>query len=198
MATRQYFAVLTLIMLFLVSFSCSKKVDCPAFNSFELIPSSYVEGSEVIFKNQENNIKKYEIVEIILSENYSFDCKDLNKICFCESYATIFVSNENDKLFEFLKIELNDNNNQQVYRYTIMDFNFEFDFVNDLPNLHYFDNIDLVEEFEIDNEQYHQVVVLHNNDSESTSIVDKVYFNKEYGILKIVEKANNIAWTAVL
>ncbi len=189
----------SLIMAAIAFSSCSEDINCPAFKPYELVPEIYRKDKIVTFKNQNEELIRFEIGTLNFSDAYSYKCKDLHNICPCESSAVVYASNYgNDNMFRLLRIELNDRNNQQVYRFSIFFFSFEFDFVNDIKHIDIMDNISIIDEMEINGKQFQQVIVVTNNDEEIQTNIKKVYFNKKYGIIKFINKESENTWELVL
>jgi hypothetical protein len=188
-----------LIIACLISSACTKKTECPAFADNELIPLIYKSSESIVFKDSQNNINEILFMETEFSKEYSFKCRDLNNICLCESYAEINVKhNESGTEFILLKIETNDRNNNVIYRFNIRDFSFEFDFENDPIHIELFDNFEMTGILQTASEQFEDVFVVTNTDIEDTSSVHKIYFNKEFGILRITDKNTLKNWDLIL
>ncbi len=185
--------IIRLLCILVVFQACAKKIECPEFKDFELIPELYNINQTLVFEDNQNNKNEINIIEVVHSESYDYKCKDLNRICFCESYAEIrakHIGSGNE--FTLLRIETNDRNGNLIYRFHIRDFNFEFefDFENDAPLIDLFENIEFVGNFQ----QFTGVFVITNTDEESISNLHQVYFNQEFGILRLVDKNTNKNW----
>lgn len=170
--------------------SCTKKIDCPGFVNEDLIPHIVKDNNHIIYKDDNNNELKIIIESIYKSEPYKFNCKDLNNICVCENYAEIVVKDANtDNYYPLIKIELNDKNNQEVFKYKFLDFSFEFDYANYIENIDYLENMHYKGDIQINSKFFKEVIVVNNTFNENSN-VSSLYFNKEFGILKAITKNN--------
>jgi hypothetical protein len=183
-----------LSLQFLTFSACKNIKECPAFSDSDLKYIPYQEIDTLRYKNQENEIYDIYINSFYKSESYNYECNDLNNICNCTDYIEIKATDsKNNNEFILLKMEQFDNSNPQIFRYQILDLNFEFDFINDLPNIQYMENIDFKDTITIGNKLYSDVLIVRNMDN-ATSAILNVYFNKNEGILKFTEKTNGKEW----
>lgn len=195
---KPVFFISLLMTVFLLS-ACSEETNCPAFKEYELVPGIYREKSIITFKNNKDELLKFEIGPVTYSDAYSYKCKDLHNICPCEKSAVVNASSVHyDNHFVLLRIELNDKNNQQVYRFFIQFFKFDFDFENDINYIDHIENMSIIDKIEINGKQFTQVIVVTNTDEELQSNIEKVYFNKEYGIIKFINKESGNTWELML
>ncbi len=186
-----------IILIIIVSFSCTKQKECPAFNDDDLRYIPYKIGDTLNFINQQGELFAFFIEKFKKSEAYNFKCKDIYGICSCINYVDIISTDtENSSSYSFLKLEQSDASDMQYFKYHILDFYFEFDFRNELPYIHDFDNFELIDSVKIFDTFYTEVVVVSNLNN-SVSKISKVYFNKTVGILRFSEKLSGKEWSLV-
>ncbi len=174
------------------AYSCSNKVDCPAFDENDLKDIPYKVGDTLKFQDLQENIKMIIVKKIKQSDAYTYKCKDLNALCVCTNYAAVIVDYlSNGKTDTLLKYEQSNKSDMKYYKYKIEDFYFEFDFENELPYIDNFEHIFLIDSLEINNQILTEVLVIRNI-SDVSSNISKVYFNKKFGILKYQEKNGNV------
>lgn len=183
------------ISILFFSVACKRNIVCPEFTNHQIIPAAYYEGMIIEFRDNQNNERKLEIVEVKKSEAYEYNCKDLHNICHCETSAEIWVKNSGqENPFLFLQIVLNVNNNQEVFRFNFSQFSFEFDFFNDFQYIELMPQLTYIGELQIGALEYNEVLMIVN-DENAQSNIDKVYFNKENGIIRFIEKTAAKVWT---
>ncbi len=173
--------------------SCGKNVDCPAFTDEDMSFIPYSENQVLLFTNLDGDTLKFIVHNIEKSPEYSFKCKDLNKICNCQSSAVIKTTNnlEPDTAV-FLLFEKNSVSTSKYYYYHVLDFYFEIDFEDYYQNLNYLENVRFYDTLTVSNVRYDDVFSIENDNN--TQKVLKVFLNQEHGILRIVETTPTNNW----
>lgn len=184
-------------ILILSSISCSKQTNCAAFKNEDLRYIPYNISDTLTFENQDGEIFEIFINSIEKSEASSFTCRDLYGVCPCVDYVKLISKDsKNPNSYVFLKMEQSDVSAMQYFKYQVIDYNFEFDFRNELSEVSYFNNIILKDTVVIKNKSYSKVLIIKNTDNPKSSI-SQVYFNEKNGILKFVEKVTGSEWELI-
>ena len=179
-----------------VLFSCKTEKDCPAFESNDLKYFTYRTEDTLRFTNADSEVFEIYIDQIVTSESYSFECKDLYGICPCINYAEAKAQDSRtNESYVLLRMEQSDVSEVQMFFYHIMDFSFEFDFNNELPHIDEMPHLSYMGSFSVGGKFYQDVVKIIDYDS-SSDRVSAVYFNQKNGILRIDEKASENVWEA--
>jgi hypothetical protein len=186
--------ILIIFSVIFLSF-CKTEKDCPAFELVDLQNITYHSGDSLIFENQQSDTFSIIINQVNLSQAFTYECKDLYKICPCINYAEVNSVNSNSsETYVLLRMEQSDVSDMQYFKYNILDFYFEIDFNNELQYVDQFPYLDL-ETITVNNVVYDNVVVYSNLEDTST-LVDKVYLTKQHGILRIALKDGTI-WNKI-
>ena len=175
----------------LIMASCTQEKECPAFNEADKVLIPYDGNETLTFVNQYTDTLQIILSEMILNEAYTFSCKNMDGVCACTNYAEIPSADAPGAYF--LRFEQSDASTVQYYKYDILEFEFEFDFINELPYIDDFDNMELANNIIVNNISYTNVVVAKNL-SYTSSDLSKVYFNQLQGILKFEEKNSDKIW----
>ena len=176
-------------MFIFLLISCKKQKDCPPFSSSDLEYIPYETGDSLNFINQQGNAYQIIITGIDQSEAYDYECRDLHGICPCINYAEVISTNtETHDPVVFLRFEQSDVSDMQYFKYQVMDYHFEFDFRNELPYIEDFPFIQFHDSLLVSGGFYYNVVEINNTD-DPVSVISKVFFNENHGILKFIEKS---------
>ena len=180
-----------------VSTACKKDKKCPAFNDSDLTFVPYSVNDTIKFTNEQDEEYDIYIESFNKTEEYNYECRNIERVCPCTNSVDVIVTDSKiSESYTFLQLEQSDVSNMQYYKYQVADFYFEFDFLNELPNINDFEYITLLDSAEIGNKWYKQVVVISNFDN-PTSVIFNVFFNQADGILKFTEKNNGSEWSLV-
>lgn len=184
---------LSVIALSLLS-SCKVEKNCPGFDEADMKEFSYQEPQTLTFENEDSALFEIVITEIIMSESYDVECRDLYRICPCINYVEAVATDPSaSKPYVFLRMEQSDVSEMQYFKYTLKDFEFMFDFVNELPHIDEMDMFTYHPSFIVGSKAYYDVVEITNTDEESPGI-SRVYFTKKDGIIRFIEKDSDMAW----
>jgi len=189
------------ILVFLLSLSlllsCAKTKHCPTFNETDMTHMPYKKADTLLFKNASDSVFEIYLQSLVKSEAYSYECKDAKKMCPCINYVEVRATDtKRSTLYPFLKMEQSDVSEMQYFKYQVLNFSFEFDFKNELPYISQIPHMSLIGTMNIGNQTYSQVVEIVNDDLSSANI-SKVYFNKNNGLLRFVEKSSGTIWDIV-
>jgi len=185
-----------LLSLFLLAFStCKTEKECPGFNSEDLTEFTYLNADTIYFKNETDSLFQIFISNINMSAPFTYDCKDLHKVCPCINYVEAQATDtKTNTSYIFLRMEQSDVSEMQYFKYNVQGFQFEFDFINELPHIDQMNHIEYFSSFLIGNITYTDVILITNHDTESADIF-QVYFNKQKGVLRFIEKSTNMIWS---
>jgi len=190
---------ITLSILFLaitlIFSNCKKDIECSGFNTSDSSEFTYTIPDTLTFKNETSGEFQIVIKEIKLSEPYTFECRDLYKICPCMDYIEALVTDSKTQTpYTFLKMEQSDASEMQYFKYNVQGYQFEFDFINELPYIDQMDHLTYYSTYTFGTVTYNDVIMITNSDFETNDIY-RVYFNKENGVLRFIEKSTNQIWT---
>ncbi|MDD3875033.1 MAG: hypothetical protein PHT69_00245 [Bacteroidales bacterium] len=186
-----------LILFAFIFFSCKKIKNCPAFNEQDLSYMPYKKPDTLTFRNSVDSIFEIYIQNINTSDAYSFECRDLKMTCPCINSVEILTTDSRRITpYVFLKMEQSDVSEMQYFYYLVQNFNFEFDFRNELPYIDQMGHMEFAGDILIGNRTYNKVVIINNFDM-SPANISKVYFNKTDGLLRFVEKSSAMVWDIV-
>ena len=180
-----FYVVIVIMALYFLA--CTRTVYCPPFDEDDLTLVPYNVDDTLRFVNIDSELFEIVIKEISPSEPYNYRCRDLHNICVCENSVYV-LARDTKRSFDywFLTILQNDRSTQQSYWYTVLDFGFEFDFINDLPYIDMMENMVLIGDLQIGGVIYEDVIEATNQYGWGSDII-KVYFNQENGILKFID-----------
>lgn len=174
--------------------SCKTEKSCPGFDEADMKEFTYQAPKTLIFENEDSALFEIVITEIIMSQAYDYECRDLYRICPCINYVEALATDTRTSMpYVLLRMEQSDVSEMQYFKYTIMGFEFMFDFINELP---YIDEIDMFSyhpSLIVGNKTYYEVVAITNTDEESPGI-SKVFFTKKDGIIRFIESESDMAW----
>jgi hypothetical protein len=186
-----YISILILIILY----GCKKEKKCAGFDENDLMEFTYKTSDTLVFHNEDSLLFKVYINEINKSLPYSFECKDLYKTCACINYVEAKATDSNtSESYTFLKMEQSDVSEMQYFNYNVRGFKFEFDFINELPYINQMQHLQHLSSFSIGDEIFNDVIIVTNMNL-SSAIISQVYFNKENGVLRFIEKSTNMVWS---
>ncbi|MDA3824206.1 MAG: hypothetical protein PF450_16560 [Bacteroidales bacterium] len=182
-------------MGFILFFSSFKQEKfCPGFDSNDVSEFSYSESDTLIFENENLDVFQVFISEISFSESYTYECRDIYKICPCLNYMEAVATDTKTMLpYSFLRMEQSDVSEMQYFKYNIQGFEFEFDFRNELSHTNEMEHLQYYPSFTIGDAVYSDVVLVTNFDLQ-TSDISQVYFNKQNGVLSFVERSTTSVW----
>ncbi len=181
----------------ILTLSCTQYKECPAFDEADLQYLPYVTGDTLVFHNEQAESYQIYIEELRQSEAYDFTCRDLYGICACTDYVEVMATDtENPDPYIFLRMEQSDVSDVQYFQYQLLDYDFEFDFRNELPHIDDFPHIEFKDSLLIGEHVYHEVLMIRNQD-QSASRIDKVYFNQCGGILKFCKENPAEKWELI-
>lgn len=197
MQIKKNLLLLCMCALFFCVVSCSKTKNCPAFNESDMAHMPYKMRDTLVFKNAHDSVFEIFLLSFDKSEAYVYECKDAKKICPCINYVEV-VANDTRRPsnYTLLRMEQSDVSDMQYFKYNILNFGFEFDFKNELPHIQQMPHMTLIGQMTIGNHTYNQVVEI-NNEGLSLANVSKVYFNKNNGLLRFVERSSGTIWDIV-
>ncbi|MFC2136720.1 hypothetical protein ACFLTE_01060 [Bacteroidota bacterium] len=185
-----------LVFILIIFSACEAEKTCDAFDKAnnDLIP--YEINDTIIFLSIDSLEFKIYIDDYIYSKEYIEMCPYFKiSDCPCLNSVEILAINSNEITQEvFLEIEMSDISDMQYYKYQLLDFYFEIDFINELPYADDFDHIKYYEKLTLNNNEYANVAEI-NNINATKEGVNKVLVNKENGILKFYQKNSAIEWT---
>lgn len=182
-------------MLFSFFSSCKKQKSCPGFDTQDLSEFTYAEPDTITFENETSELFQVFISHINLSSPYTYECRDLYGICPCTNYIEAMATDtKTQNTYSFLKMEQSDVSEMQYFKYNVQGFEFEFDFINELPHIDQMDHLKYYSSFTIGDAVYQDVVVITNFNSEKVHI-HQVFFNKQNGVLRFIEKSTNKVWS---
>lgn len=189
------------IAISLICFSiipgCTKRKDCPAFNPEHMQHFPYPVPDTLRFENASGGLLEIYIHQIKQSKAFSIDCKNLHKQCPCENFVEAYATNSrSDTSYTLLRMEQFDSSPVQIFRHQVLDYAFEFDFVDELPYIDQMPHIELIGPLVTQHATYENVLSISREDA-PLSGVSKVYFNKEKGVLRFIEKPSNVVWEIV-
>lgn len=189
-----HFILFSAVFQLLLS-SCLQEKTCPGFDANDMTEFSYLTPDTLTFESDSSEVFQVFITAIILSETYVYECRDLYKICPCINYieAEANDSRSSDS-YTFLRMEESDVSEMQYFKYNVWGFEFEFDFINELPHIGEMEHLQHYPSLSIGNNVYYDVVAITNLGNEPVDIY-QVYFNKQNGLLRFVEKSTNKVWT---
>lgn len=174
--------------------SCRQDKSCPGFDETDMKEFSYQVPDTLIFENEDSEQFEVYIKEINRSEPYEYECRDLYRICPCINYVEAVANDSRtSKPYAFLRMEQSDRSDMQYFKYNIQGFEFEFDFINELPFINEMEMFAHHGSFIIGNKVYYDVVVITNSDDEMPEIY-QVFFTKKDGVIRFIEKESNMAW----
>jgi hypothetical protein len=183
------------LTLTLIFSNCKKEIECSGFNTSDSSEFTYTIPDTLTFKNETSGEFQIVIKDIILSEPYTFECRDLYKICPCNNYIEALVTDTKTQTpYTFLKMEQSDASEMQYFKYNVQGYQFEFDFINELPYIDQMDHLTYYSTITLGNVSYNEVIMITNSDFETNDIY-RVYFNKGNGVLRFIEKSTNQIWT---
>lgn len=188
--------IILFLLLSVIAFPfCKTEKNCPAFKAADLSNIAYKSNDTLKFTNAKSGEYNIFIKEVKLSDIYTYECRDLYKVCPCLNYVEVLVTDTyNSKEYSFLKMEQSDVSEMQYFKYNVMGFYLELDFNNEVQYANQFPYL-AVENITINNVLYNNVVV-YSNLEDASSTVSKVYLTKKLGILRILMK-NETIWNRV-
>ncbi len=182
-------------MIFSLFSSCKKQVSCPGFDASDISEFSYIEPDTITFENENSELFQIFISHINLSLPYTYECRDLYKTCPCINYIEALATDTKSlNTYSFLRMEQSDVSEMQYFKYNVQGFEFEFDFINELPYIDQMDHLKHYSSFAIGDKVYQDVIAITNLDSETVNIF-QVFFNKQNGVLRFIEKSTNSIWS---
>lgn len=174
--------------------ACKKEKSCPGFDDADMIEFSYQKLDTLMFESESDERFQVYIEQISRSEPYEYECRDLYGICPCINYVEAIATDSRTATpYVFLRMEQSDVSDMQYFKYNVWGFEFEFDFVNELPFIDDMDMFSHYGSFLMDGKVYYDVVVVNSQDDEAAA-VSQVFFTKREGVIRFVEKASGIAW----
>ncbi len=190
--------------LFVFSFSillaftaCKKEKTCPGFDSADLSEFAYPAPDTLTFENDQKEQFQIFITEIRFSEPYAFECQDLYNVCPCLNSAEAFATDSKIATsYCFLKMEQSDVSEMQYFHYNVRGFQFEFDFINELPYIDQMEHLTHHASLTIGSTSYNDVIEIRNMDLASADI-QRVYFNKKNGILRYIVPSTGETWDLI-
>lgn len=181
-------------MVIAIFSSCRLDKSCPGFDEMNMKEFSYQAPDTLIFVNEDSERFEVYIKEINRSESYEYECRDLYRICPCINYVEAVAKDTRTAIpYAFLRMEQSDRSDIQYFKYNIQGFEFEFDFINELPFINEMDMFTHHGSFIVGNKVYYDVVVITNSDDELPRIY-QVFFTKKDGIIRFIEKETSMAW----
>ena len=188
------FVVISLMISSLFS-SCKSEKSCPGFDDGDISEFTYVESGTITFENEASELFQIFISQINLSTPYTYECKDLYKVCPCINYIeALATDSKTPNTYTFLRMEQSDVSEMQYFKYNVQGFEFEFDFINELPYIDQMDHLKYYSSFTIGEIVYHNVIAITNSDVETVNI-SQVFFNKQNGVIRFIEKSPNSVWS---
>ncbi len=192
---KNLFLILISVLFFFVFSACKKQKSCPCFDTNDIVEFSYTAPDTITFENETSELLQIFISHIDLSLPYTYECKDLYKICPCINYIEALATDtKTPTSYSFLRMEQSDVSEMQYFKYTVQGFEFEFDFINELPYIDQMDHLEHYSSYSIGDVVYNDVVVITNLDSETSNIY-QVFFNKQNGVLRFIEKSTGSVWS---
>jgi len=186
--------LISVLLCFLFS-ACEKQKSCPGFNTKDMEEFTYLKPDTITFENETSGFFQIFISHINLSLPYTYKCKDLYKVCPCINYIEAQATDtKTPNLYSFLRMEQSDVSEMQYFKYNVQGFEFEFDFINELPYIDQMDHLKYYSSFIIGDVVYKDVIVITNLDLETANI-SQVFFNKQFGVLRFIEKSTNSVWS---
>ena len=188
------FVVISLVIFSLFS-SCEKQKSCPGFDASDISEFNYIESDTITFENETSELFQLFISHIDLSLPYTFECKDLYNVCPCINYIEALATDtKSENTYSFLRMEQSDVSEMQYFKYNVQGFEFEFDFINELPFIDQMDHLKHYSSFAIGDVVYQDVIVITTLDIETVNIF-QVFFNKQNGVIRFIEKSTNSVWS---
>jgi hypothetical protein len=189
-------AILTLSILFLIlTTTCKKQKSCPGFNISKFTEFCYQQPVTLTFESQEQEQFIVTISSIFQSLPYNYECRDLYGICPClNSVEAKATDSQTTTEYSFAKMELSDVSEMQYFKFNVKGFEFEFDFINELPHIDQMDNFSFYPTITIGNQIYSEVVVVTNQNQDQSGI-SQVFFSKQFGVLRFTEKVSGKVWS---
>lgn len=197
---RKTTSILFLIILGIFVFlsACRKTINCPAFDADDSIHFAYNNLDSLVFVSNYDDTLEILFQSVEMSKAYTYSCKDLYGICPCLNSIKVMVKDSrNANSYVLLEMEQSDRSALQSFTYTVLGFEFEFDYINELPYIDEIEHIDYIGNKEIKAVQYTGVVLVKNMDL-SPANISAVYINKENGILEFTEKNPLTTWSLVV
>lgn len=188
-----FIAVISVLLLILFS-ACKQEKSCPAFDMDDQAEFTYNKPDTISFENESAELFQVFISQINFSLPYTYECRDLYKICPCTDYAEALATDTKTPVsYSFLRMEESDVSEMQYFKYNLQGFEFEFDFINELLYIDQMDHLKHYSSFIIGDSVYEDVIVITNMNFETTNIF-QVFFNKQNGVLQFIEKSTNSIW----
>jgi hypothetical protein len=185
---------ISVLLLSLIS-SCTKEKSCPGFLVTNRTEFCYTNPDTITFENKDSELFQVFISGSNESLPYTFECRDLYNVCPCINYIeAVATDSKTTTPYVFLRLEQSDVSNMQYFKYNVLGFEFEFDFINELPNINQMEHLKYYASYTINNVTFTDVIEITNLDL-STADIYKVYFNKQEGILRIIERKSNAVWS---
>ncbi len=186
------------LLVLVLIYSCKAEKTCPAFDqsNIDLIP--YNEGDTVNFISNDNREFNIFINDFDYSKEFIKMCP-YYKIAECPCLNSVQVIAKNSLKNEtdgFLEMEQSDVSDMQYYKYQILDFYFEIDFINELPYADDFEYLKHIDKLTINNKEFIDIAEIVNTNATDTG-VNKVFVTKKDGIIKFLENNSAIEWTIV-
>ncbi|MBN1925171.1 MAG: hypothetical protein JW798_04985 [Prolixibacteraceae bacterium] len=176
---------------------CKTEKTCPAFDPGDLSEFTYPVADTIVFENELSEKFLIFISEVKFSEPYTFECQDMYNICAClNSVEAIATDSKNNVPYTFLKMEQSDVSDMQYFYYNVRGFNFEFDFINELPYIHEMEHLIYHSSLTVGTITYNEVIEIRNLEL-STANIGRVYFNKENGILRFIIQSTGEQWDLI-
>jgi len=183
------------VLPFILCSACKKEKSCPAFDTSDTVEFTYKNPDTISFENESAELFQIFISHISYSLPFTYKCKDLYNICPCINYAEAMATDTKTQVsYSFLKMEQSDVSEMQYFKYNVQGFEFEFDFINELPYIDQMDHLKYYRSYAIGNIVYEDVVIITNRNDGITNIF-QVFFNKQNGVLRFIEKSTNSIWS---
>lgn len=186
--------VYIMFFLFFIIYACKKEKKCPGFDMKDSIEFCYLLPDTLIFENEVSEKFQVFISRINISEPYTYECREIERVCACINYIEALATDtKNSNQYTFLKMEQSDVSEMQYFKYNVQGFEFEFDFINELPYIDQMDHLTYFNSLKVGNLIYNDVILITNNDLSEANIY-QVYFNKQNGVLRFIENSTKKVW----
>jgi len=180
-----------------IMLGCTRHKDCPAFNPDDMQHFPYPTPDTLRFENASGGLLEIYIHEVKQSQSFSINCKNLHKQCPCENFVEAYATNSRSATsYTLLRMEQFDSSPVQIFRYQVLDYAFEFDFVDELPYIDQMPHIEFIGTLTTQYASYQDVLSISREEAPLLG-VSKVFFNKEKGVLRFIEKPSNMVWEIV-
>ncbi|MBU0488479.1 MAG: hypothetical protein KKA07_11995 [Bacteroidetes bacterium] len=192
---RKLVLIFTSVMCFVAISSCKKQKSCAGFSTSDISEFTYIHSDTLTFENSASGLFQVVFTQVNFSEPYSYECKDIDRVCPCINFIEAMATDSKTVTpYSFLKMEQSDVSEMQYFKYNVQGFEYEFDFINELPYIDQMPHLAHYSSFTIGNVAYSDVILITNQDL-STADIFQVYFNKQNGVLRFIVKSTNEVWS---